>query len=119
MKSKKFNAGNYYLDIDNELTEMNSYELYLMESKERQEILGVNEYQEIPLTEEWLLKLGFAQNPFDYNWENDSRMSLYEINDYKYFIAQLDCVTIREVETVNDLQNLYKALTGNQLTISI
>lgn len=120
MRSKNFNTGNYYLDIDNELTEMSAYELYIMNSKEIKEMLGVTEYQEIPLTEYWVSKLGFVKNQFDYDyWDSKSRISLYKSDDYKYFIALLDEVTIREVETVNDLQNLYKALTGNQLTISI
>lgn len=119
MRSKIFNTGNYYLDIDNELTEMSAYELYIMNSKEIKEMLGVTEYQEIPLTEYWVSKLGFVKNQFDYNyWDSKSRISLYKSDDYKYFIALLDEVTIREVETVNDLQNLYKSFTGYQLTIS-
>ena len=120
MRSKIFNTGNYYLDIDNELTEMSAYELYIMNSKEIKEMLGVTEYQEIPLTEYWVSKLGFVKNQFDYDyWDSKSRISLYKSDDYKYFIALLDEVTIREIETVNDLQNLYKSFTGNQLTISV
>jgi hypothetical protein len=80
----------------------------------------------IPLTEEWLLKLGFDMNP-DWNKKRmDGCVSFLELG-YLY-IAQnmLGGITLYDNESlstgvhiyfVHQLQNLYFALTGNELTI--
>ena len=75
----------------------------------------MNRVDGIPLTEEWLKIFGFKPNSFSYNWENGTRLSLYEKDGYDYFIAQIDNVVIKQVETVNELQNLYYSFTGLEL----
>ena len=67
-------------------------------------------FKPIPLTEEWLLKFGFKNN----------RLGLFDcvkvgddIGYHIYFIGK----HLKEVQYVHQLQNLYFALTGEELTI--
>lgn len=88
--------------------------------------LHLKEFQPIPLTEEWLLKFGF---------DNNRRLYLYGMADYfmSYDIMSDNSIFIyNEVETANNesltmmghikyihqLQNLYFALTGEELKIN-
>ena len=85
-------------------------------------------YTGIPLTEEWLLKLGFKDNGFggfeiSYNPSkyNDSIIT-YRIGKSSYssigWFLYEGAITIKsEIEHVHQLQNLYFALTGEELEI--
>lgn len=68
----------------------------------------------IPLTEEWLLKFGFQKNDINNDYKywliDDSRFLIQ--TDKFYFSAWLNII-----ESVNQLQNLYFALKGKELTI--
>ena len=70
--------------------------------------LELDEISPIPLTEEWLLKLGFNNNIFDFCFEI---IDFYITNDESKFMFQ-SCL---EIKTVHQLQNLYFALTNNEL----
>ncbi len=71
----------------------------------------------IPLTEEWLAKLGFEkiENP------NNTGTFLWTINEIgfiqsdKFYCASID--SLIEIQYVHQLQNLYFALTGEELTL--
>jgi hypothetical protein len=77
----------------------------------------------IPLTEEWLLKFGFEKkyDTFEFNGLNvdgcvvhfsfDKWASEYEIENCDYTEVPSD------IQHVHQLQNLYFALTGEELTI--
>ena len=79
-------------------------------------------YQPIPLTEEWLVKFGFYQSKSAeyeglcaYNIPSWGRVVIQDGTlqpDQYYF---LDGLT-QEIEYVHQLQNLYFALTGEELT---
>ena len=76
-------------------------------------------YEPIPLTEEWLLKFGFNKLSDIWEfWKNsgwDLRQHKLENNWWLFYNGQdLDCVRI---DYVHQLQNLYFALTGEELTI--
>jgi hypothetical protein len=64
----------------------------------------------IPLTEEWLLKFGFKNN----------RLGLFDcikvVEDIGFHISFIQR-HLKEVQYVHQLQNLYFALTGEELTI--
>lgn len=98
-----------------------SHELiYSMACGNEKDIIG------IPLTEEWLVKLGFEKcdSGFKEHWSNDD----FEIEQHgvkfplrvsggesaphltQYFAHQTTCV--------HQLQNLYNAVTGKELSIS-
>jgi hypothetical protein len=77
----------------------------------------------IPLTEEWLLKFGFKKNIDTSYSRNDislfidkrlkTNLFLQEnMNDFKWF--GYEC----KIQYVHQLQNLYFALTGEELTIN-
>jgi hypothetical protein len=74
----------------------------------------ITDIQPIPLTEEWLLKFGFTHENTIGGWSkwSNKKMKLLDMKFYfessEYFIR---------VEYVHQLQNLYFALTGEELTI--
>jgi hypothetical protein len=80
----------------------------------------------IPLTEEWLLKFGFE---IDDVWISKiknieyNRMIGIDLINNHIFLAQYDShnkfrdVFISKCDYVHQLQNLYFALTGNELTM--
>lgn len=79
----------------------------------------------IPLTEEWLLKFGFKKaSPSENNYDNNSAYEIESwgkvalrsgvlVSDEWYF---LDGMT-SEIKYVHQLQNLYFALTGQELEV--
>lgn len=82
-----------------------------------------NGFEPIPLTEEWLLKFGFdkvlPRNDKIYYRLND----YFVIEDSRVFLLGDDAFEIlklrQEIKYVHQLQNLYFALTGEELTIKI
>lgn len=83
-----------------------------------------NEYiKPIPLTEEWLLKFGFfvstRKNCYYKNWGTNGVELI--VHDYHYkggFEYELGSNKYKVVEYIHQLQNLYFALTGEELTIN-
>jgi hypothetical protein len=88
--------------------------------------------QPIPITEEWLLKFGFKQNLdkwFEVNYFTDCTLSAEKmgilINLCSNRCAILDtdtdqqsAMTANRIYYIHQLQNLYFALAGEELTIS-
>ena len=81
-----------------------------------------DEIEPIPLTEEWLLKFGFekdgynCEKPFFFYFEkNGIRINNY----YGYFLDNPNERVGKRlfIKHVHQLQNLYFALTGEELTI--
>lgn len=73
----------------------------------------------IPLTEEWLVKFGVGYIE-QYYALND--LKLWQINKGKYMVGihiddYFHQLTGYDIEYVHQLQNLYHALTGKELTI--
>ena len=86
-----------------------------------------HKYKPIPLTEEWLLKFGFKRER-DLNWWNVPKESSYKAhhlmkmqNAWTWFIDFDDTGDnthlVSGFNYVHQLQNLYFALTGEELTI--
>jgi hypothetical protein len=96
---------------------MNSYEHEYIEGK-------YFDLEEIPLTEEWLLKMGFdnrvetgvcvacrlGTNPVT----GDHLIELIKVDGDEHFFYKNGHF---KITTVHQLQNLYHALTGQELTI--
>jgi hypothetical protein len=93
----------------------------------------IDAFSPIPLTEEWLLKFGFTKGPEsffishnDLTYHLESRADV-GFKDGGYFMGiryddwEQDPVTIQkftyDVKYVHQLQNLYFALTSQELTI--
>ena len=70
------------------------------------------EYQPIPLTEEWLLRFGFVSNPYQDRYENQSIH--IECNKTRG-VTELWIESMPHIKYVHQLQNLYFALTGEEL----
>jgi len=77
-----------------------------------------NKFEPIPLTEEWLLKFGFDGDQQE-GWESTCGKCVYlqdwRDNDCRHVSNRGCCVM--QIKYVNQLQNLYFALTGEELTI--
>lgn len=75
----------------------------------------------IPLTEEWLLRMGFEKQILDsrrcYYLEYDDRetLDIYEANGFFYFLHS--GLTTTFIKSLHQLQNLYHIVTGKELTI--
>jgi hypothetical protein len=79
---------------------------------------GIEEFcsfQKIPITEEWILKLGFIKDEILEFYRNDKSNSTIII-DYD-FICLLGYSHVK-IKYVHQLQNLYYALTQRELTVA-
>lgn len=74
---------------------------------------SINNIQPIPLTEDLLLKMGFTFKSYGYS-ENEWKQWCYN----GYYLNGFRCTTSgNEIQYVHTLQNLYFALTGEELTL--
>jgi hypothetical protein len=71
--------------------------------------VDIPDIQPIPLNDEWCKKLGL--DVYEANIENEYIMINRLINPVRYYYQNT------ELKTVHQLQNLYFALTGNELKI--
>ena len=80
-----------------------------------QDIDECEDFNPIPLTEEWLLKLGFVKNDFDSHYEKDEfHIEVWE----KDFVFRWNDFNIDiNLNSVHRLQNLYFTLTNEELTL--
>lgn len=79
-------------------------------------------YEPIPLTEEWLVKLGFKKRELSLSHNTKLYVCLKTENEYfndgKCLILAQECPYISmPCKYVHQLQNLYFALTGEELTL--
>ena len=74
-------------------------------------------YQPIQLTEEWLLKFGFIDKSLNFD---DYRCSMYWDGNYMHISDNRDTnySVMAQCNYVHQLQNLYFALTGEELTVT-
>ena len=79
-------------------------------------------FKPIEITEEWLLKFGFKKrkNRHLFHWENKIAISEYkdEFENFFYPKTGYDIRFSNEIKYVHQLQNLYFALTGAELTVA-
>lgn len=109
MKANELRIGNF-VSKDGEIYEADFITIRMTEN-----------YEPIPITEEWLLKFGFdkvlPRNDKMYYRLND----YFVIEDSRVFLLGDDAFEIlklrQEIKYVHQLQNLYFALTGEELTI--
>ena len=135
MKSSDLRIGNYvHHNINNsnkhfignelivcEITENGITTFYNNIDGDKQIVRGKSNYEPIPLTEEWLIKMGFeyieiGEEVFEQNWV----LSGHEIlcgpaNEGLFYHDFLNGGLVQYVHT---LQNLIYALTGKELTIN-
>jgi len=130
MKANELRIGNYvyddYLKKNKQINGIFDNEIWLSEIGEDEfdQRSIIDSINPIPLTEEWLLKLGFENNAFDnfcylhfnprmgIRFLNFNSAQCEIIQDDKYIAFKW-----KHIEFVHQLQNLYFALTGKELTI--
>jgi hypothetical protein len=74
--------------------------------------VSIKDTEPIPLTEEWLVKFGFVKDKLE--------VGLYHFNDLEIFLPNYftwKTQFINNIKHVHQLQNLYFALTNEELTI--
>ena len=77
--------------------------------------IAIKKGKPIPLTEEWLLKLGFEKiRTFDV-FPTFFRNKI-NVNDGIVYVC--GCGFLNHIKYVHQLQNLYHALTGEELTLN-
>lgn len=81
-----------------------------------------NELKPIPITVDWLLKLGFEYHTFDKNYviktKDNWHNSIKEIEGdwcYNNDSSDAGCYFVRELKYVHQLQNLYYAINEEEL----
>jgi len=74
--------------------------------------LPSNSFKPIPITEEWLLKAGFEKDETDWWYIDDFGVKRYDNDCFVFYTLN----TI--IKFLHQLQNLYFALTGEELTIN-
>src|SRR5690606_17260010 len=112
MKANELRIGNYVKDPYGKTIKLTSVEK------------DAGMLRPVPLTEEWLLKFGWVWNQecnsFEKYPNGDSRMNLdfQEVsNSYTMFNYVLKAKICDRIFHVHQLQNLFFALTGEELTI--
>ena len=78
-------------------------------------VYNVKDIQPIPITEEWLLKFGFVENCYQDRFEN--KFIRVECNKTRGK-TELWIENIPHIKYLHQLQNLYFALTGEELQIT-
>jgi hypothetical protein len=77
-----------------------------------------HEYEPVPLTEEWLIKFGFVFDGFRYQQEiNNNLWVLVKNNVYGWYSPHIEISN--GIQNVHQLQNLYFALTGEELKTTL
>ena len=121
MKANELRIGNWVEEAHS--GEFGQVDMVVLSIIER---MSNHSYKPIPLTEEWLQRFGFKKKNFDSNYWFEKRAGDFDLitNDIgdSAFSKKFDHVFIIEtirprIKHVHSLQNLYFALTGEELTI--
>ena len=96
--------------------DMCEYPIYVESDENVEEF---SEFQPIPLTEEWLLKFGFEKSmSWTYVIELQGNLKLvYYLGEKGWSIGFKAYSDFSNLEYVHQLQNLFFALTGEELTL--
>lgn len=80
----------------------------------------LNKYEPIPLTEEWLVKFGFTKdkNLFFHDKCSYIQSDAYNCGGGFGYCLNDEKIDFLHIKYVHQLQNLYFALTGEELTIN-
>ncbi len=111
MKASELRIGNFVRGNlgNNEIESIDSLDLFVINCENE------DEFAPIPLTEEWLVRFGFKEGTTD-SLKAVTHASLSRMgNDYMLYQGHY-CLYVK-IKHVHQLQNLYFALTGEELTI--
>lgn len=77
---------------------------------------GLNDLKPIPLTEEWLLRFGFEKCRFR-NTVYENKSIILDSRKCGYLLCDNSIENLQYIQYVHQLQNLYFALTGEELKL--
>lgn len=122
MKAKELRIGNYiYEPESSEPVPFKVWGAYQEKGNDKVNGYPIALFQPIPLTEEWLTKFGFLKNYSNsytsYKLSSRGFTIEYDFRNGENVInaAMLECVGL-DIDYVHQLQNLFFALTGEELT---
>ena len=149
LKANELRIGDFVTDINSTINafrideislEDNGYQLImypnLPDNTRSLVILPLSLAKPIPITEEILLKSGFActhgYDPMEdtdipkdnlfFKYDNDTGADVHLLNDQEFYLVE-DCDSYiqrrRELTGLHDLQNFYFSLTGKELEINL
>jgi hypothetical protein len=118
MKASELRIGNFY-DSNGFVSEVNPDTIENLWVAERSCI------KPLPLSEEWLLKFGFKQCGYEMlSWKHETLLPSFDLGginwadfdepDYQFLTYKVGDIILR-IDYVHQLQNLYFALTGEEL----
>ena len=123
MKANELRIGNLVNStLLNECRKIDAWALSVIEQGNYQNSHNttITVFEPIPLTEEWLLKFGFSKSPFD-KTSLQYKKDIYSLigNEENWFCLSVGNFvhTKVRIQYLHQLQNLYFALTGEELTI--
>jgi hypothetical protein len=109
MKASELRIGNLIHNKQGNIVYVNTNHLTLLS-------YGIeNEFNPIPLTEEWLLKFGFEKNKEHGYFEFDRLIVALHDGVDQFYLCDIDIFV--KIETVHHLQNLYFAIRNKELTL--
>jgi hypothetical protein len=111
MKANELRIGNWVSTIYGMEFQVYPMAFKQMPTDEKHNLI-LNTWKPIPITEEWLLKFGFIPNPYEDRYEKGV---LYVECDKTKGETQLWVENMPHIKYVHELQNLYFALTGEEL----
>jgi len=117
MKASELRIGNLVMD-GKDIEQVNARMIDMLVKIEA-------DFDPIPLTEEWLLKLGFKQCGYEMlSWKHETLLPSFDLDginwadfdepDYQFLNYKVGNEILR-IDYVHQLQNLYFALTGEEL----
>jgi hypothetical protein len=117
MKASELRIGNLVMD-GKDIEQVNARMIDMLVKIEA-------DFEPIPLTEEWLLKLGFKQCGYEMlSWKHETLLPSFDLDginwadfdepDYQFLNYKVADEILR-IDYVHQLQNLYFALTGEEL----
>lgn len=124
IKATELRVGNYVHDAKERLCIVDEINLYKENGNGHYFLAtAINEihtelpFKPIPITEQRLLELGFVKNNNQYSHPNCFITLSYddEFQDWHVYETR-DYFHLRTIQNIHQLQNLYHALTGQELT---
>lgn len=120
MKASELRIGNF-VEFDGEESKIESISLgvksgHVVYLECYGDLILFDHLEPIPLTEEWLVKFGFEEKDGYFTKNKDDIYNNYTDNSFDYVI---NGIVIIEIKHVHQLQNLYFALTGEELKIQL
>ena len=116
MKANELRIGNYVY-FHGDVEEINMVDGFGVIGREEQPLCSIDEFEPIPLTEEWLLRFGFEKIRGLHlckGYSLNSGEYLVYIDDRGVYLKTNKNIFIKYV---HQLQNLYFALTGEELVV--